>query len=137
MAQCGGEGNISRATEAVRTLMEEDRYRKYFEGFSDDKHYAGVAATEVRLKAAGFTNIEVWTHEEPTAFGSVGELSRFLATVVLGGHLLRLPEEQREPFATAVAERVAARTVEETGEDAPTLDYVRLNVMATRAGRAA
>ena len=137
VAQCGGEGNISRATEAVRTVMEEDRYRAYFEGFSDDKHYAGVSATEARLEEAGFTDVEVWTHEEPTPFGSVEDLARFLATVVLGGHLPRLPEEDREPFAEAVAEKVAAKTVEETGEDAPTLDYVRLNVVATRAGRAA
>ena len=137
VAQCGGEGNISRATGAVRVVMSEDRYRAYFEGFSDEKHYAGVAATEARLEEAGFTDVEVWTHEEPTPFGSVGDLARFLATVVLGGHLPRLPEEDREPFAEAVAEKVAAKTVEETGEDAPTLDYVRLNVVATRAGRAA
>ena len=137
VAQCGGEGNISRATEAVRKVMDEDRYREYFEGFSDDKHYAGVAATEARLEAAGFEDIEVWTHEEPTPFGSVEELARFLATVVLGGHVVRLPEEDREPFATAVAERVAARTVEETGESAPVMDYVRLNLVATHSGRAA
>lgn len=135
VAQCGGEANISRATEAVRAVMDENRYRAHFEGWDDDKHYAGVAATEARLKDAGFVDAEVWTHEEPTPFGSVEELARFLATVVLGGHLPRLPEEDREPFAISVAERVAAKTVEETGEDYPVLDYVRLNIVAGRAGR--
>ena len=137
VAQCGGEGNISRATDAVREVMDEDRYRRYFEGFSDDKHYAGVAATEERLVNSGFVDAEVRTHEKPTPFGSVGELARFLATVVLGGHLPRMPEEDREPFAAAVAEKVAAKTLEETGEDKPVMDYVRLNLVATRAGRAA
>ena len=137
VAQFGGEGNISRATEAVREVMDEDRYRRYFEGFSDDKHYAGVAATEARLEAVGFVDAGVWTHEEPTPFGSVDELARFLTTVVLGGHLPLLPEEDREPFAAAVAEKVAAKTLEETGKDAPVMDYVRLNVVATRSGRAA
>ncbi len=134
VAQCGGEGNISRATEAAREVMDEDRYRECFEGFSDDKHYAGVAATESRLEAAGFVDAEVWTHEEPTPFGSVEELACFLATVVLGGHLPRLQEEDREPFAAAVAEKVATKTAEETGEDVPVLDYVRLNMMASGSG---
>jgi trans-aconitate 2-methyltransferase len=57
----------------------------------------------------------------------VEELARFLGTVVLGGHMGRLPEEEREPFATAVAKGIAAV------EDPPVLDYVRLNMTARRA----
>ena len=40
VAQCGGEGNISRATRAVRRDDEEERFRAYFEGWQDDKYYA-------------------------------------------------------------------------------------------------
>ncbi len=39
-----------------------------------------------------------------------------------------LPEGERGPFAEAVAEEIVA----EDGE--PLLDYVRLNMMATRSG---
>jgi trans-aconitate 2-methyltransferase len=130
-AQCGGEGNISRATVATMRIMERERFRPYFVGWDDDKNYAGVRETGERLERAGFRSVEVWLHEEPTRFGSVGELERFLATVVLGGHLERLPEDEGEAFAQAVAEEIVA------WDGDPLLDYVRLNMMATRAGGAA
>ena len=127
-AQCGGAGNISRATRATRKVMGRGRFRPFFEGWDDDKNYAGAGETRERLEAAGFDDIDVWLHGEPTRFGSVGELARFLATVVLGGHLERLPEGEREAFAGAVAEEIVA----EDGD--PLLNYVRLNMVATRAG---
>ena len=127
-AQCGGEGNISRATRATRDVMQRERFRPLFVGWDDDKNYAGAGETKERLKRAGFGGVETWLHEEPTRFGSVEELARFLQTVVLGGHMEKLPEGERRPFAEAVAEEVVA----EDGE--PLLDYVRLNMTATRSG---
>lgn len=131
VAQCGGEGNIARATAAANEVMSEDRFRAYFDGWHDDKYYAGPETTKRRLEDAGFEEVETWLHDERTDFGSVEELTRFLGTVVLGGHLLRLPEEEREPFAAAVAAKVAE------AEGGPILGYVRLNMLATRFGRSA
>lgn len=125
-AQCGGEGNISRATRATQTVVERERYRPFFEGWDDDKNYAGADETKKRLEAAGFEGVEAWLHEELTGFEGVEELGRFLGIVVLGGHLQRLPEGEREPFAEAVAEELLAANGE------PLLDYVRLNMTATR-----
>lgn len=127
-AQCGGEGNISRATSATSEVMREERFRPYFEGWTDDKHYASAENTRKRLEEAGFEAVETWLHDEPTPFGSVEELARFIESVVLGGHMLRLPEEERGPFAGAVAAKISAF------EEPPTLDYVRLNVLAVRGG---
>jgi trans-aconitate 2-methyltransferase len=127
-AQCGGEGNISRATRATREVMGRDRFRPFFEGWDDDKNYAGAGETKRRLEEVGFEDVQTWLHEESTGFGSVEELARFLQTVVLGGHMENLPEGERGPFAEAVAEEIVA----EDGE--PLLDYVRLNMMATRSG---
>jgi trans-aconitate 2-methyltransferase len=127
VAQCGGEGNISRATRAVQETMEVERFRSYFEGWEDDKYYADAQTTATRLGAAGFEEIETWLHDEVVAFDSVGLLARFLGVVVLGGHLERLPEEERDPFVAEVAERVAEV------DGTPALDYVRLNIMAGRS----
>ena len=127
VAQCGGEGNISRATRAVGVTIQDERYRDYFEGWQDDKNYAGPQTTARRLKAAGFEEIETWLHDEVAAFDSVDELARFLGVVVLGGHLERLPEAERAPFAAEVAEKVA------TVDGTPALDYVRLNIVARRS----
>jgi trans-aconitate 2-methyltransferase len=127
VAQCGGEGNISRATEAVEETIEEERFRRYFEGWQDDKYYADPRPTARRLEAAGFEGVETWLHDEVAAFYSVGELARFLGVVVLGGHLERVPEEERGPFVAAVAEKVAAV------DGTPALDYIRLNIAARRS----
>ena len=127
VAQCGGEGNIARATRATKETIEEERFSDYFEGWQDDKYYADPQTTARRLEAAGFEEIETWLHDEVAAFDSVDELARFLGAVVLGGHLERLPEEERGPFAAAVAEKITAV------DGRPALDYVRLNIMASRS----
>jgi trans-aconitate 2-methyltransferase len=127
VAQCGGEGNISRVTRATRETMEEERFLDYFVGWQDDKYYADARTTARRLEAAGFEEVETWLHDEVAAFDSVDELARFLGTVVLGGHLEKLPEEERASFCAGVAEKVAAV------DGGPVMDYVRLNMMARRS----
>jgi trans-aconitate 2-methyltransferase len=127
VAQCGGEGNIARATRATKETIEEERFSDYFEGWQDDKYYADLQTTARRLEAAGFEEIETWLHDEVAGFDSVDELARFLGAVVLGGHLERLPEEERGPFAAAVAEKITLV------DGRPALDYVRLNIMASRS----
>jgi trans-aconitate 2-methyltransferase len=118
---------ISRATRATKETMEEERFLDYFVGWKDDKYYADARTTAGRLKGAGFEEVETWPHDEVAAFDSVDELARFLGTVVLGGHLEKLPEEERSPFAAAVAEKVVAV------DGGPAVDYVRLNMMARRS----
>jgi trans-aconitate 2-methyltransferase len=127
VAQCGGEGNISCATRATKETMEEERFLDYFVGWKDDKYYADARTTARRLEAAGFEEVETWLHDEVAAFDSVDELARFLGAVVLGGHLERLPEEERGPFAAAVAAKITAV------DGTPALNYVRLNIMARRS----
>jgi trans-aconitate 2-methyltransferase len=127
VAQCGGEGNIFRATRATKETMEEDRFKDFFVGWQDDKYYADARTTAKRLEASGFEEVETWLHDEVAAFDSVDELARFLGTVVLGGHLEKLPEEVRGSFAARVAEKVTAV------DGGPALDYVRLNIMARRS----
>jgi trans-aconitate 2-methyltransferase len=127
VAQCGGEGNISRATNATKETMEQERFEDYFAGWGDDKYYADARSTARRLEAAGFEEVETWLHDEVAAFDSVGELARFLGAIVLGGHMERLPEVERGPFAAEVAAKVVAV------DGSPALDYVRLNIMARRS----
>jgi trans-aconitate 2-methyltransferase len=127
VAQCGGEGNIARATKATIATMQEERFLEYFVGWQDDKYYADTGTTARRLEAAGFEEVEAWLHDEVAAFDSVDELARFLGAIILGEHLEMLPQEERGPFAAAVAEKVVAV------DGSPALDYVRLNIMARRS----
>jgi trans-aconitate 2-methyltransferase len=127
VAQCGGKGNIARTLAVIERVMGEDRFRDAFVGWERGWNFADPETTKARLEGAGFEEVETWLHEELTDFGSVAELARFLKTVVLRQHLTFLPEAQkRDSFAAAVAARLA-------GEGPLVVDYVRLNMLATRS----
>jgi trans-aconitate 2-methyltransferase len=126
-AQCGGRGNIARTLAAVEQVMGENRFGEFFTDWGETWYFADPETTRARLEAAGFEEVETWLHDEHTEFGSVDELARFLKTVVLRPHLAVLPGAERDPFAAAVAGRLA-----EAG-GLLVVDYVRLNILATRS----
>jgi trans-aconitate 2-methyltransferase len=113
VAQCGGVGNIANVRAALATVGD---------GWLGPAHFETPEATRVRLEAAGFIDIETWLHAEPTPFDPGEPLETFLATVVLGAHVARLPVGSRATFVHAVAERLPR----------PEIDYVRLNILARR-----
>jgi trans-aconitate 2-methyltransferase len=127
VAQCGGTGNVARTLAIAERVMGEDRFKDAFAGWEEGWNFADPETTKARLEAAGFEEVETWLHEETTEFGSVDELARFLKTVVLRQHLTVLPEAEKEPFTAAVVARLA-----EAGGSL-VVDYVRLNVLATRS----
>jgi trans-aconitate 2-methyltransferase len=114
VAQCGGAGNIAAVRAVLATIGD---------GSPGDAHYETPEATTARLAAAGFVEIETWLQPEPTRFGAGEPLETFLRTVILGGHVARLAEGDRDTFVGEVAGRMAE----------PVIDYVRLNIAATRA----
>jgi trans-aconitate 2-methyltransferase len=126
VVQCGGKGNIARTLAITEQVMGENRFKDAFAGWEITWNFADPETTKARLEAAGFGKVETWLHDEPTEFGSVGELARFLKTVVLMSHLAVLPEADRDAFVTAVAERLGSGGL-------PVVDYVRLNILATRS----
>lgn len=117
VAQCGAEGNIARVLAAVRSLGVE-RVGTWV--------YASARDTSRRLRAAGFVDLQVWTHDEPTAIEPGEPLLDFLQTVCLREHLAVLSPAERRPFVAAVAAAMPE----------PVLDYVRLNIVARRAAAA-
>lgn len=116
VAQCGGAGNI----RTVLAVLPE-----VGDGWRGPWTFATPDETRARLEAAGFTDIETWLNDELEPFEPGAPFREYLRTVVLGAHLERLPDEAaREAFVDAVAERLPAAQI----------DYVRLNILATRAG---
>ncbi len=78
----------------------------------------------MRLEAAGFIEIETWLNDELETFEPGAPFREYLRTVVLGAHLERLATDaERDALVDAVAERLPDATI----------DYVRLNILATRA----
>jgi trans-aconitate 2-methyltransferase len=118
VAQCGGEGNVRRTREAAHAAGAEEPFAPYMDGWDGPWNFSSAELAQERLLAAGFRQARCWlvpvTVEPP-------EPREFLRTVNLGSHLMRLPEDLREPFVDAVHERVG---------EPYTLDYVRLNIDA-------
>jgi trans-aconitate 2-methyltransferase len=112
VAQCGAEGNIARLIEAVRATGLERTGAWY---------YASPEDTRRRLAASGFTDIEVWTHPEPTPIDPA-ELGTYLETVCLRTLVAPMGGDERATFLARVAEAM--------GE--PVIDYLRLNMVARR-----
>jgi trans-aconitate 2-methyltransferase len=113
-AQCGAEGNIASLLEAVRKVGGER---------AGTWVYASPEDTRRRLLEAGFTDIEVWTHPEPTPIEPGEALETYLATVCLRVHVADMADAERHRFLSAVAAAMPE----------PVIDYVRLNIHARRA----
>jgi trans-aconitate 2-methyltransferase len=114
VAQCGGFGNV----ESVRRVLAATG-----DGWLGDAHFETPAATVERLEAAGFTDIECWLTDEPTSFEPGAPFEAYLRTVVLGSHVARLAESERDAFVHQVAAALPEARI----------DYVRLNILASRA----
>jgi trans-aconitate 2-methyltransferase len=113
VAQCGGAGNVASVMAVLATVGD---------GWLGEKEFATPEETAQRLARAGFVDIETWLQPEPTRFEPGEPFETFLRTVILGPHVARLPDAKRGAFVHEVASRLPE----------PVIDYVRLNIVATR-----
>jgi trans-aconitate 2-methyltransferase len=120
-AQCGGLGNVAAFKAVAREVGAEPEYAGAFDGWDPPWNYAGPEETEARLRAAGFTEAKAWLEPRPAR---PPEFREYLATVCCGPYFGRLSEDQRDAFVDEVFRRMGPE---------PVLDYVRLNITATRA----
>jgi trans-aconitate 2-methyltransferase len=127
VAQCGGGKNIARLLARAHRLMDSEAYAKYFVGYASPWEYSDAETAALRLKNAGFEQIETSLEEAPTPFSSAPEFHQFVENVILRHHLQGIPEAAvREQFMTAFTNDFA-------NDDPPFLiDYVRLNMKARR-----
>jgi trans-aconitate 2-methyltransferase len=118
VAQCGGQGNVARHTQAIAAVAADPEYGQHLSGARGLWNFASPEETEPRLREAGFDEARCWLQPKPVQPSRPLE---FITTVTLGPILDQLPEEKRQPFAEAVLEHEGEPLV---------LDYVRLNMEA-------
>ena len=121
VAQCGGEGNVAKHARAIVEVATRPEFIDHFQGLEMMWNFAPADATEERLREAGFADVRCWLEDKPVQPENPYD---FTTTVTMGPHLSRLPEELRRQFAEAVLE---------VEDDPLVLNYVRLNMDATRA----
>lgn len=119
--QCGGEGNVAALHATAIAAADDAGLADRFDGWPGPWNFAGPAATERRLRAAGFDDVRCWLQPWPV---QPDEPRAYLETICLGPHLERLEPGEHEPFLDAMLARLGER---------PVLDYVRLNIVARRA----
>jgi trans-aconitate 2-methyltransferase len=112
--QCGGAGNIASVVAAIR------RAGGPLAGWEGPWNFASPEETADRLERIGFTGVRAWATDWPV---DVDEPRTYFATVMLGSHLERLPEDQRDAYVDAVLAELPHPI---------RVDYVRLNVTARR-----
>ncbi|MGH3671110.1 MAG: class I SAM-dependent methyltransferase, partial [Pseudonocardiaceae bacterium] len=115
VAEAGGAGSVEGFRAAVRAAGGDDGARFW--------NFAGVEETTRRLRRAGFTGIEVTLVTDTAVLEPGDQLEAYLATVMLGAQLRELPTDRHRPFVREVARHLPE----------PIIDYVRLQIDATRA----
>ncbi len=124
-AQCGGEGNVAALHQTALDAAADAGLQARFEGWPRPWNFASPQLTEQRLRDAGFDDVRCWLQPWPVA---PDEPRAYLETVCLGPHLERLDPAEHKRFLDAVMSRLG---------ETPTLDYVRLNIVARRGTLAA
>jgi len=119
VAQCGGEGNITKLRGRANAILARAPYAEHFKDWSAPWNYAAPEPTHERLLGAGFVTARCWLAPAPTQPEHPRE---FLSTIVLGPHVQHLPERLRDPFMDEVMSELGEPVV---------VDYVRLNIDAT------
>jgi len=118
--QCGGAGNVAAVHAAALQAAADAGLARRFVDWPMPWNFAGPEETEARLRAAGFEDVRCWLGAWPV---EPDEPRTYLETVCLGPHLERLAPDEHERFLDAAMLRLGER---------PVLDYVRLNIVATR-----
>jgi trans-aconitate 2-methyltransferase len=120
VAQCGGAGNIAGVLAAADEVAARPEYAASFGAWTRPHRFAGAEETAAKLAAAGFAEVRCWLAPNPVV---PSEPLAYLATVTLGAHLDRLPAPRHAAFIAQVAALL---------DEPITIDYVRLNIDATR-----
>jgi trans-aconitate 2-methyltransferase len=126
VAQCGGGPNLAILYGRALRLMQEPRFARYFEEWTEPTYFADVESTRRRLAEAGFVDVEVSLEPAPTTFEGPEQFREFIANVCLRHQGARLPRPEWQSFLRDL-------TVAAAADDPPfTLDYWRLNIAGRR-----
>ncbi len=126
IAQCGGGPNLLRLRQRTDEVMNSPEFEEFFRGWKPPQNYQDAESTATRLRAAGFSDVATWLHNQDTRFVDTQTYREFLATVTCHTHVARISDPvMRERFL----DRLVSLAQQEPELH---LDYWRLNIHARK-----
>jgi len=108
MTSCGGKGNAQDVFVALRPELRLKRWREFFRGIPKPYFFYSPADYEKWLPQFGFKTIGVRLVPKDAVYAGRDKFVAWLRTTWLP-YVRRVPENLREEFVTAVADRYLAR----------------------------
>jgi len=132
VAQCGGGPNLHTHVLRAEAMMAREPFNAWFTGWDVPKFYADTEGTAVRLRNAGFVDVDTHLIEAPIVLDDAASFRTYMANIVFREHLQQIQDPAgQDAFLDELTELAA-------GDDPPfLLDYWRLNMRGERpAGQA-
>jgi trans-aconitate 2-methyltransferase len=133
VAQCGGEGNVTRFLAVIQPVCEEPPFAEFLAGWRGNWNFPSPERTARALERAGYRDVDC--HLDPRE-EVLPEPREYLRAVCLSPHLGRLPASLHDRFVDSVLERMTSAAGAESpgaaGRSPVAVDYVRLNIDARR-----
>ncbi len=122
-AQCGGGPNLKSIQDRVDAIIARPEYQDFFREWNGVWNYVDAGVATVRLRDAGFEDVEAWLEHSPAPMNDSATYREYLETVTLHRHAARITDlGLRELFFDELV-RLAAE------DDPPyVMDYWRLNM---------
>jgi trans-aconitate methyltransferase len=108
VVSCGGRGNAQDVFLALRPEMRLKRWRPFFRRIPKPYFFYSPEDYEKWLPRFGFKTLRVRLAPKDATYGGRAGFAAWLRTTWLP-YVQRVPEDLREPFIAAVAERYTAR----------------------------
>ena len=127
VAQSGGGPNLALLRERADALLGAPPYVAHIGDWPGPWTFATDVETAARMESAGFVDVRTDLEEQPTSMPDESAYREFLATVIFGEHLSRLPtDDVRDTFLDSL-------TAQARADEPPfQLDYWRLNLQGRR-----
>ena len=94
VAQCGGGPNLKRQVDRAEAMMQSEPYRRWFDGWEVPKFYADTESTAMRMRDAGFIDVETALVEAPVVLGDHEEFKTFMTNIVFREHVQQIDDKR-------------------------------------------
>jgi len=125
-----GDGNCSNLFDTVKTVMNENTFRKYFINFEWPWYMPSKEEYEVLIVKMGFNSVHVSLENADRYFSDSEEMTKWIDQPSLVPFMQHIPDEEKEDFRNTVVEMMIKRTIQPDGKCFET--FRRINVKAIK-----